>query len=108
MADVPGTVTLETRVIERLAARAAANAAREPQNQPRPRAKARADVAGRRARVLVETAAFWPEPAATAGARIAARVRQELADFAGVQADQVNVAVVDVLMPGPPTPRTVR
>ncbi|UFU03141.1 hypothetical protein LQF12_00565 [Ruania suaedae] len=107
MAEVPGTVTIADRVIVRLAERAAADAARHGRVVDRPRARVQAQVAGRRARLQVETSTFWPEPVATAGDRIATSVRSELDRLARVRADHVEVTIVAVLTP-PAAPRTVR
>ncbi len=108
MAEVPGTATIADRVIVRLAERAAADASRDGRTGDLPKARARADIAGRRARVQVETSTYWPEPVATAGARIAARVQRDLAELAQVRADHVEVKVVTVLPPPAPIARVIR
>ncbi|QOR70911.1 hypothetical protein IM660_00900 [Ruania alkalisoli] len=108
MAEVPGTTTIADRVIVRLAEQAAAEASRDGRTGDRPKTRAHADVAGQRARVQVETSTYWPEPVATAGARIAERVRHDLAVLAQVRADHVEVKVVTVLPPSAPIARSIR
>ncbi|UFU06673.1 hypothetical protein [Ruania halotolerans] len=108
MGDLAGSITLAPRVVERIAARAAADAAREYVHEPRPGARARAQVAGRRARIEISTAAYWPEPADAVAGRIAERVRSALSRFAGVDADHVTIAIDDVLFPTAVTARKVR
>jgi uncharacterized alkaline shock family protein YloU len=64
-------------------------------------------VAGHRARVRVEVAAVWPQPAPQVAARVRASVGEALARLAGMTVDDVSVVVATYLTDRPATTRRV-
>jgi uncharacterized alkaline shock family protein YloU len=64
-------------------------------------------IAGDRARVQVNIAVAWPEPAVVVGAAVQRNVVDALRDYAALTVDRVDVAV-DAVLPATAPSRTVQ
>lgn len=65
--------------------------------------KVSADVAGDHATIRVDVALEWGYPLADTAGAIRDRVRTQVRDLAGVQADTVDVTVARIVLPTQPT-----
>lgn len=69
--------------------------------------KVSADVAGDHATIRVDVALEWGYPLADTAAAIRDRVRAQVRDLAGVEADTVDVTVARIVLPTEPPSRRV-
>ncbi|MDQ3158002.1 MAG: Asp23/Gls24 family envelope stress response protein [Actinomycetota bacterium] len=100
----PGSLTIENRVIEKIAVLAAS----EVQNTTdagsglsrmlhRDLPRATAKVAGGHGRVAIEIAAAWPTPLAELTARVRDHVKEKVTTLTGLQIDAVDVLAADMV-----------
>ncbi|GAB7068648.1 Asp23/Gls24 family envelope stress response protein [Mycobacterium hodleri] len=111
---VRGELTVRDKVAQRLAVHAARLTDGVHQHSAglnkitgRDLPRATVAIAGDRARVQVNIAVAWPEPAVVVGAAVQRNVTSALRDYAALTVDRVDVAV-DAVLPASTPSRTVQ
>ena len=109
-----GELTVRDKVAQRLAVHAARltdgvhqHSAGLTKITGRELPRATVAIAGDRARVQVNIAVAWPEPAVVVGAAVQRNVVEALRDYAALTVDRVDVAV-DAVLPVTAPSRTVQ
>jgi hypothetical protein len=94
-----GRTTLAARVAHKLAHHAAVQTSPSVHGRVGGAGLPRVEVelAGSRARVLAHVASTWPQPASRTALRVSEAIRAELDRWAGVQVDDLEVVVEQVV-----------